>query len=343
MKKFVLLLLVIAIIGSTFADCSAASKPKKLPVLKVAIMPFLLSLPVKYMVDRGWDKENGFKIETILFSTGAPMNEALGAGLWDVATIGTAAVTTISVYNAKLIAETSDAAGGIELFARPDSPIAKVKGFNPTFPTLMGNPETVRGKTILMPIGTIVQLMALKWEEKIGVKDKEVNSVNMEYATAFQAFNSGQGDLVALNPPLSFMAHEKGWVSVCNLNDLKIPQYDNVLASSNAYEKKKNLLVKFVRLMYRANAELKKNPALEAKELSAWYKQNGQNVDEKLVKAEVASRPLLTAEDARKKPLGDAMKTTAEFMASIGKLQTDKLPIFDKNIVNDVLKAALRK
>jgi hypothetical protein len=94
--------------------------------------------------------------------------------------------------------------------------------------------------------------------------------------------------------------------------------------------------------MFRANAELKKNPALEAKELSSWYKQNGQNIEDKIVKAEVASRPLLTATDARKKPLGDSMKTTAEFMASIGKLQTEKLPIFDKNIVDDVLKSALK-
>jgi sulfonate transport system substrate-binding protein len=342
MKKLVLVLLVIAVLGSTLTNCFAAPKSKDLPELKVAIMPFLLSLPVKHMVDKGWDKANGFKIKTILFSTGAPMNEALGANLWDVATIGTAAVTTISVYDAKLIAETSDAAGGIELFARPDSPIAKVKGYNPTFPTIKGNPGTVRDKTILLPIGTIAQLMVLKWEEKVGVKDKEVNSVNMDYAQAYQAFQAGQGDLIALNPPLSFLAHEKGWVSVGSLTDLKIPQYDNVLASKKAYETKKDLLVKFVKLMFRANAELKKNPALEAKELSSWYKQNGQNIEDKIVKAEVASRPLLTATDARKKPLGDSMKTTAEFMASIGKLQTEKLPIFDKNIVDDVLKSALK-
>lgn len=342
MKKIVMVLLVITVLGSAFANCFAAPKSNAMPELKVAIMPYLLSLPVKHIVDQGWDRANGFQIKTILFSTGAPMNEALGANLWDAATIGTAATTAISVYDAKLIAEIGDAAGGIELFARPDSPIAKSTGFNPTFPTIKGSPETVRGKTILLPIGTIAQLMVLKWEEKIGVKDKEVNSVNMEYAQAYQAFLAGQGDLIALNPPLSFLAREKGWVVVGSLKDLKIPQYDSVLVSKNAYQTKKNLLVKFVKLMYRANAELTKDPELEAKELSEWYKQNGQNIEEKLVKAEVAARPLLTIEEARKKQLGDSMKTTAEFMASIGKLQTEKLPIFDRNIVNDILQAALK-
>jgi sulfonate transport system substrate-binding protein len=342
MKRLVNVLLVIALVCALFTQCFAAPKQKQLPVLKVAIMPFLLSVPVNYIVEKGWDKQNGFKIEPILFATGAPMNEAVGANLWDVATIGAAAVTTLSVYDAKVIAETSNAAGGFGLYVRPDSPISKVKGFNPTFPTLLGNPATVRGKTILVPIGTMSQLHELKWLEKIGIKDKEVNSVNMDYPQAYQAFLAGQGDIIALNPPLSFVAEEKGWINVGSLTDLKIPQYDNVVASKDAYTTKKALLVKFVKLMFRANAELKQNQDLEVKILSDWYKQNGQNIETKLVRAEVQVRPLLTAADAKKKPLGDSIKTTAGFMATIGKLQTDKLPIIDKNVVGDILKAALK-
>lgn len=342
MKKLLYVILIIALLGTLCTQGFAAPKQKQLPVLKVAVMPFLLSLPVNYIVEKGWDKQNGFKIEPILFATGAPMNEALGANLWDVATIGAAAVTTLSVYDAKLIAETSNAAGGFGLYVRPGSPITKVKGFNPTFPTLLGDPETVRGKTILLPIGTMSQLHELKWLEKIGVKDKEVNSVNMDYAQAYQAFLAGQGDIVALNPPLSFVAEEKGWINAGSLIDLKIPQYDNVVASKKAYETKKVLLTKLVKLMYRANAELKQNQDVEVKMLSDWYKQNGQNIETKLVRAEVQARPLLTADDAKKKPLGDSIKTTAEFMASIGKLQTEKLPIIDKNVVGDILKAVLK-
>ena len=57
-----------------------------LPVLKVAVMPFLNSIPVKYMVDNGLDVKNGFKIETVYFANGGTMNEALAADQWEVGT-----------------------------------------------------------------------------------------------------------------------------------------------------------------------------------------------------------------------------------------------------------------
>ena len=50
-----------------------------LPVLKVAVMPFLNCLPVQYMIENGLDEENGFKIETVYFANGTAMNEALAA------------------------------------------------------------------------------------------------------------------------------------------------------------------------------------------------------------------------------------------------------------------------
>lgn len=327
--------------GTSEANTNAQDD-KELKELKVAVMPFLNSIPVKYIIEKGWDKEEGIKIETVLFATGAPMNEALGANLWDVGCIGTAAVTGVPTYDAKVIAEISDAAGGIELFVRPDSPIAKVKGFNPTFEDLLGNPETVKGKQVMLPVGTIMQLAELKWLEKIGLKDKDVKTVHMEYAQAYQAFLAGQGDIVGLNPPLSYKARENGWIPVASLNSLKIPQYDQLMVNKKSYESKRAELVKFVKLMYRANAELMQNPETEVKVLSDWYKENGQTIDEKTVREEVRTRPLLTAEDVKKKALGDSLKVTAEFMASIGKLQTEKLPIFDKNIVDDILQEALK-
>jgi len=341
MKKILGVLLVVMLVVS-LGTVYGANTPEKPVVLRVAVMPLLISLGVDYVVDKGWDKETGFKIETIMFSSGAPMNEALGGKLWDVATIGTAAVNTLAIYDAKYITSQSNAAGGIEIFARPDSPIVKQKGFNPTFPAILGNPESVRGKQILYPIGTIAQLNVDRWLEKVGVKEKEVTSVNMEWPQAYQAFLAGQGDLVELNPPLSFKARDNGWINVGNLPDLKVPQFDNIVASKDAYETKKALLIKFVKLVLRANAEMRKDPDLEAKRLLNYYKINGQTIDEKNVMLEVKTRPLLIAEDLKKMNTGDALKMTAEFLASVGKLQTEKLPIIEKNLTTDILKEALK-
>lgn len=59
------------------AGTQAAQDTADLPVLKVAVMPFLNSIPIKYMIDQGLDTKNGFKIETVYFANGGAMNEAL--------------------------------------------------------------------------------------------------------------------------------------------------------------------------------------------------------------------------------------------------------------------------
>ena len=59
--------------GETAAS-TESSEAGDLPTLKVAVMPFLNSLPIEYMVQNGLDEANGFKIETVYFSNGGAMN-----------------------------------------------------------------------------------------------------------------------------------------------------------------------------------------------------------------------------------------------------------------------------
>ena len=77
--------------GTGTPDSSGTSAPSEpdgeLPTLRVAVMPLITSLPVKYVMENKLDEARGFRIEPLMFSTGAPMNEALGAGLWDISTI----------------------------------------------------------------------------------------------------------------------------------------------------------------------------------------------------------------------------------------------------------------
>ena len=91
------------------------------------------------------------------------MNEALGADLWDVSTIGVAAVTSVAAFGGVRVGELLEASDGIGLYVRPDSPIAQVKGANPDYPDLLGNAETVKGVKFILDIGTIKQLNELKY------------------------------------------------------------------------------------------------------------------------------------------------------------------------------------
>ena len=52
-------------------------------------------------------------------------------------------------YNTYVIANADEEFLINRVLVRPDSPIAKVKGWNKDYPEVLGSPETVKGKTFL--------------------------------------------------------------------------------------------------------------------------------------------------------------------------------------------------
>lgn|GEM_PF-5501465 len=117
MKRVIVLLLTMVLSVGVLAGCGgksdtgnagdSASKTTQgeseesevLEVLRVAVIPVISSLPIQYIVDQGWDVENGFKIEKVVFSSGAPMGEALVSDLWDIGIMSAAGVFTTANYN----------------------------------------------------------------------------------------------------------------------------------------------------------------------------------------------------------------------------------------------------
>ena len=167
--------------------------------LKVAVMPFLNSVPIEYMINNKLDQKYGFTIETVYFPSGGPMNEALGAGLWEVGTLSAASVYSLANYNAHVVADIGHSEGGIEVLVNPDSDILTVKGVNKDFPEVYGDAATLKGKTIAVPTGTISHLNVIHWLRAINVDPNTVNIVHMEFPQAyhddFQEQNSGKSVL----------------------------------------------------------------------------------------------------------------------------------------------------
>lgn len=331
--------------GSNASGEARATEKKEnvdeLPIVRAAIMPYLNSVPVNYIKDNGLDEKNGFKLETVPFTTGAPMNEAISTDAYDVGVMSTATVYSLATYGAYLIADFGDSAGGTGIYVRPDSDIAKASGYNPTYPDLLGDPESIRGKQIIYQTGHVSHMTSLKWLEKVGVNADEVDIVNMEQASAYQAFLAGEGDAVALAPPFSYNAEEQGWICVADLNNMDVPQREAVIATPKAYKEKHSLLVAFTKALFEANEALRADPEMEARLLAEWYKTNGSETAEAVVKKEVETRPLLTSEEARNEELGAATRLNAEFFVELGTLEASKLPIYDTNIVTDIIEEAI--
>ena len=312
--------------GTGTPDSSGTSAPSEpdgeLPTLRVAVMPLITSLPVKYVMENKLDEARGFRIEPLMFSTGAPMNEALGAGLWDISTIGVAAVTSVSAYGGVLVGDLLEASDGIALYARADSPIAQVSGANPDYPELLGDADTVRGASFILDIGTIKHLNELKYLEALGLDDTAVSTINMDTSQGYQAFLAGEGDIVGLMPPFSFMAVDNGWVNVGGLKQLGIPVVDMMIANaaSLADEETSALIVKFLDAVYEANEALNNDPEMTKALLAQYYTENASEVDEENIAQDVGRVHFLTKDDMRQRQNGEFLKVMADFMHGTGKV-----------------------
>lgn len=362
MKKWVAFLLALVMIFTLASGCSSQEtetqtntdstsettdtvgteeKEEALTKLRVAVQPYYNGLQMAYILDKGLDKEYGLDLEPILFSNGATANEALAANEWDVTLTGGAFVFGSANFGAKVVGHHIDGTGGNELYVRADSPIAEVKGFNPTYPDVYGSPDTVKGAKIIMSTGTTSQQCAVKWLEAIGVQEEDVEMVNMDYASGYQAFLSGEADAVVLVSPYCYDAPEQGWVKAADLISLDAPNYETIMCSSQAYEEMPDAVATFVALVYMTNDVLEADPDLKLEYCMKWYADNANAVDEASAKAECDLKPLVTSDAAREIEFGAYVKDYAEFMVSVDKLDASQVDVVSGNVVPEILEQAL--
>lgn len=316
-----------------------ASGTGELPTLRVAMMPFITSLPTEYIKQNKLDEKAGFKMETIMFATGAPMNEALAADLWDVGAMGAAAVTGVANYDMMIIGEVLESTDGLGVFVKPDSAIAQAKGFNPSYPNVLGDPESVKGCTILLPIGTAQHFTTLKWLEKLGLGITDVNIVNMDTAQAYQALQANQCDAVALNVPTFFEAVDDGMVQVGNLADLGTRYVDMVVANRKAVEGKPELVQKYIDCVKEACKALNDDPDMAADLMVNFLKEAGAEATRESCVSDLGRVEFITAEDWKDRALGNFARELGEFYIGLGQLEPELIDKFNSNIVDDFVKS----
>lgn len=310
-----------------------------LPTLRVAMMPFITSLPTEYIRKNKLDEKAGFKMDTIMFATGAPMNEALAADLWDVGAMGAAAVTGVANYDMMIIGEVLESTDGLGVFVKPDSPIAQAKGYNPSYPNVLGDPETVKGATILLPIGTAQHFTTLKWLEKLGLGITDVNIVNMDTAQAYQVLQANQCDAVALNVPTFFEAVDDGMVQVGNLADLGTRYVDMVVANRKAVEGKQELVQKYIDCVKEACKALNDDPDMAADLMVDFLKDAGAEASRESCVSDLGRVRFITAEDWKDREVGNFARELGEFYISLGQLEPELIDKFNSNIVSDFVKS----
>lgn len=341
--KFIkVLMLIVSLILLLSCSNNNGASSNDVKTLKVAVMPFLNSVPIEYMINNKLDEKYGFKIETVYFPSGGPMNEALGAGLWEVGTLSAASVYSLANYNAHVVADIGHSEGGIEVLVNPDSDILKVQGVNKDFPEVYGDAATLKGKTIAVATGTISHLNVIHWLKAINVDPNTVNIVHMEFPQAYQALKAKKIDAAALNPPTSFSAEADGMKIVSSLNTLKIPQFDSIIVSDEAFKNKKDTITLYIKAFMEACDALQADTDMAAQELLNWYTKNGSSSTLEACKSEINIRPFVTTEEIKNIKIGESVKITADFFASQALITEDKLTAVDKNVDTDLLNKALK-
>ena len=125
--------------------CLAISAPAfSAPLTKVrtAWMDEHETFLIWYAKEKGWDKEVGLDIEILYFGSGMAILNALPAGEWVFAGMGAVpAMMGALRYNTYVIGNANEEALINRVLVRPDSPIAKVKGWNKDYPRLSRNRE----------------------------------------------------------------------------------------------------------------------------------------------------------------------------------------------------------
>lgn len=285
--------LLAAVAGCSRGQQPAQEKEQKLEVIRASHQPCLHALPTYMAMQKGWDKEEGLKIEFQFYPSGPPQNEALASGQWDVGAEGSVPAMLAALrYGAYVIAISNDESETNDLWVRPDSPILKVKGYNPQYPEVYGSPETVKGKTILLTTASTGHYAVIATLRALGLNESDVKMVHMEQAQAMAAFEAGQGDIVQLWAPYDYIAQGKGWVKMSSGRRAGVVIPGAVVASKKAVEEQPELVAKWLKLYMRGIREMKNNPQASGEMLKAYYKEHGLELSDQAIEQEFKLRPL---------------------------------------------------
>lgn len=206
-----------------------------------------------YAVEKGWDVEAGLKIKMQLFSSGADILNALPSGKWVYAGMGAVPAMLGNLrYGTTIIALGNDESRCNVVLVRPDSPIAKVKGWNKEHPNVLGSPETVRGKTFLVTTVSSAHYALSAWLETLGLTDSDIAIKNMDQAQALAAFENNIGDGVGLWAPHMFVAMDKGAVLAADMKMLGKGNPIVLVADTRYAEKQPDVTARFLSVYLRA-------------------------------------------------------------------------------------------
>lgn len=312
--------------------------------LRVGTMPHQMGVSLWYADKNKLFEAAGINVELVMFSGGAAINEAIGAGELDGAISGLATVYALANNLVTLVGEV-DTAGADGIVVRNDSDILQHKGEIEGRPDMYGSAETLKGKSYVCQLGQAQQFYISKYISQFGLTDEDISFINMEDASGYQAFQSGEGDVIGTKMPYIYTMTEEGDYTICaSVEDATgIKVKDCVIFSPSIIEKRREEIKIFLQVIYGVIDGMEADKAFRKEVVEGFYKENGIEFVEEQLNYELDKNELLGSKalgsDAYM--IGDGMQSVADFYGTVGTIDPSNVDNVYKNYDNTLISEAL--
>ena len=306
--------------------------------LVVGTLANWVGLPAWYAQEQGYYEEVGLDVEIVNFgSQGTLVNEAMAADECDIAVSGMASVYALGTGMYSYIGDGCLTISGETLYCRPDSDIyATGADENGVF----GSAETMQDAVILGPMNTTAQMNAIAYMEYFGYTSSDFTFTNLDYSSALAAFESGEGDLVAVTPPYAAYLAADGYVQAADFTQISEQDIiDAVYCQNELIEERSGDVELFLYCYYRACADMLANQDNRVAVAYEWYTNEGLDYSEQDVIDECSLKSYFTLDtvDTEEHPLGSFMEYAGEFLLENDMVTQDDLDNVKASINNSCL------
>lgn len=274
-----------------------------------------VGLPAWYAYAEGYYEEVGLDVEIVNFgSQGTLVNEAMAADECDIAVSGMASVYALSTGMYTYIGDGCLTISGETIYCRPDS---EIYATGPDEDGVYGSAETLKDAVILGPMNTTAQMNAIAYMGHFGYSAEDFTFTNLDYSSGLAAFESGEGDLIAVNPTYAAYLEKDGYVQASDFTQVSEQDIiDAVYCQNELLEERSNDVELFLYCYYRACEDMLNNQDNRVAVAFDWYTGEGLEYTEQDVIDECSLKSYFTLDtvDSGDYALGAFMEFAGEFL-----------------------------
>ena len=228
-----------------------------------------------------------------------------------------------------IIGEVLESTDGLGVFVRPDSPIAQATGYNPSYPNVLGSPETVKVSKCCFQSRYSTAFHCFKM---VG-KTRSWHSLMSILSTwilpkAYQALQAKQCDAVSLNVPTFFDAENDGMVQVGNSGGSWNPLCRYGSCKPQGSGRTTGTGSKYIDCITEACAALNADPDMAADLFVEYLKEAGAETTRENCVSDLSRVNFIEQKDWKERSLGNFAKELGEFYINLGQLEPELIDKF---------------